>query len=207
MRYGSSSTRYNRIMPENTPAYFADAAAWREWLTANHQRVSEIWVLHYKVNSRKPGLRYQEALTEVLRFGWIDGKLKKVDKDAFMLRYSPRRPNSVWSRQNKEKVEELAERGLMTAAGLAAVETAKKNGNWEKAYTDRVAVDMPADFETALNANEQACRNFSRFAMSARNMYVRWVNQAKTPARRARRIAVVVARAAAGLKPGVESEQ
>jgi uncharacterized protein YdeI (YjbR/CyaY-like superfamily) len=196
MRYGSSPTRYNRIMLESTPAYFADAAAWREWLVANHQHASEIWVVHYKVKSRKPGLRYREALTEALRFGWIDGKLKKVDEDAFMLRYSPRRAHSVWSRQNKEKVEELAQRNLMTAAGMAAVEMAKKNGNWEKAYTDRVLEVMPADFEAALSANERARQNFAGFATNTRNMYIRWVNQAKTPAGRARRIAAVVARVA-----------
>ena len=189
-------------MPEIMPLYFLDAAEWRKWLSANSQQASEAWVIQLKAKSALPGLRYPEALEEALSFGWIDGKVKSIDVDKFMLRYSPRKANSIWSKQNREKAEELIRLDRMAGPGLSAIQAAKDSGNWSKAYTDRIAEALPYDLREALSLKKTANANFKRFSVSSRNMYIRWVNQAKTAQTRLRRITEVVKIAEANLKPG-----
>ncbi len=160
----------------------------------NHDKATEAWLVIYKKGSNKTGLRYEEALEEALCFGWIDGKMKSIDKDKFILRYSPRNAKSIWSQQNREKTEQLIASGKMTRAGLARVEEAKMNGTWEKAYTQKKKDEIPADLEAALSLNKNALDNFNKFANSYRNMYILWVNSAKTKANRKKRISEVVER-------------
>jgi len=190
-------------MPEINPLHFTNAAAWHAWLAENSERASEAWVVHFKAKSPRPGLRYPEALTEALEYGWIDGKMKSIDADTFMLRYSPRKPKSVWSKQNRDKVEQLISSGKMALPGLAAVEASKASGNWDKAYSDRTAEPLPDDLQAALRGEKAAAFNFERFPVSSRNMYIRWIAQAKTVKAWSSRISEVVRRAVANLKPGI----
>ena len=181
--------------PYNRRVHFRSRKEWRAWLQAHHAKESEIWLTHYRVSSSQPGVRHQEAVEEALCFGWIDGQLKKIDDERYKLRYSPRRPNSPWSRINREKAEKLIRSGRMTAAGLARIEEAKKAGTWQRAYTNRTRERMPSDLKAALLENGQAWDNFSRFANTYRNMYIGWVVSAKTRETREKRIARVVAQA------------
>ncbi len=182
-------------MTEPEPLAFRRAEDWRAWLAAHHGEAREAWLLHPRAG-HKDGLTYKEALPEALCFGWIDSRLHRCDEGHFLLRYSPRRPRSPWSAQNKLLAEELIKQGRMTEAGLAAIETAKANGRWESAYTDRIPVEPCPELSAALEANATAQANFSSFSQSHRNLCVRWVNDAKTQPARARRIARVVERAA-----------
>jgi uncharacterized protein YdeI (YjbR/CyaY-like superfamily) len=109
---------------------FRDAAAWRAWLAKHGGTAQQAWVVHLKVNSKLPGLRYEEALEEALAFGWIDGMMRSLDKDRIMQRYTPRRPGSNWSKSNTKRAEELIKQGRMAEAGMAAIQIAKKNGKW-----------------------------------------------------------------------------
>ncbi len=178
------------------PLAFASPSEWRAWLAAHHQEAREAWLVHPKAG-KAPGLTYKEALAEALCFGWIDGRVKRLDATHFLLRYSPRRPKSLWSRQNKALAEELMRQGRMAPAGLAAIAAAKANGRWESAYTDRLPVTPDPELAAALRANPQASANFARFAPSLRNLCMRWVGAARTAPTRARRIAEVVRRAEA----------
>jgi uncharacterized protein YdeI (YjbR/CyaY-like superfamily) len=98
---------------------------WRTWLEKHHRTKKEVWLLHYKKQSKKPYLNHFDAVEEALCFGWIDSKLKKIDEERFILKYSPRKPKSVWSKINKEKAEALMLSGKMTPAGLEKIEEAK----------------------------------------------------------------------------------
>ncbi len=116
------------------PKFFKTSAEFREWLEKNHNRESEIWVGMFKKASGKGGISYDVALEEALCFGWIDGIAKKYDADSYMQRFTPRRSKSNWSKINVGHIERLIKEGKMTEAGLAAVETAKKDGRWEAAF-------------------------------------------------------------------------
>ncbi len=183
--------------------YFTDGNEWREWLEKNHDTADAAWLIFYKRNSGRVSLSYDEALEEALCFGWIDGRMRSVDGEKYVIRYSPRKAKSLWSKRNKDKAEELILADRMTEAGLAAIEVAKKNGNWDSAYTSRSQEEMPEDLLAALEEDPVAFENFLQFANSYRNNYIGWINDAKTEPTRKRRIGEVVRRAHLNQKPGM----
>ena len=191
-------------MNESTSLHFKNRNEWRKWLEINHKNIKEAWLIHYKKPSNKKSINHFEAVEEALCFGWIDSKLKKIDKERFILRYSPRKQKSVWSKINKEKAEELIALGKMTKSGLEKIKDAKKQGLWDTAYTNLVKDRLPSDLKNSLMQNKIAWINFQKFANSYRNMYIGWVKGAKTPETRKRRISEVVKRAAKNKKPGIE---
>ena len=184
--------------------HFENRREWRHWLSKNYAKADELWLIHYKKGSGIASVALADAVEEALCFGWIDGKLQSVDKDRYIVRYSPRRPGSVWSKINRDRAERLIASGLMTPAGMVKIEEARRNGKWDVAYTNRRSDEMAADLEAALRQDESAWENFQRFANSYRNTYIGWINDAKTGATRKRRIARVVERAGQNIKPGIQ---
>ena len=115
---------------DSEPLTFNTADEWREWLSMNHNKVKEAWVILQNAGSPAHGLRYTEALDEALAYCWIDGLMHSFGKGRVVQRYTPRRPGSHWSELNKERVARLTLAGRMADAGLAAVEAAKRSGKW-----------------------------------------------------------------------------
>ena len=192
-------------MTEENPRYFQSLEEWRSWLNENHTDEETLWVVIQKVASKKPGIRYEEAVLEAVAHGWIDGQMKRLNDDEFMQRYTPRRTGSIWSKSNRQRAERLIREGRMTAKGLEAVEDAKKNGQWEKAYTrQRGKTKIPDDLLAALKKNKKAEKNFKAFPPYAKFMYVYWINDAKREDTRERRIYTVVVRSEQNLKPGID---
>ncbi len=183
---------------------FENRRKWREWLEKNHDASKEVWLIQYKKHTGKAGMSYEEALEEALCFGWIDSRSRRLDEERFLLRFTARKPDSLWSRVNKEKAESMIAAGRMTPAGFARIEEAKGNGRWDSAYTSRDPVELPDDLEAALKQNEEAWRNFNRFAYSYQTQYSYWVLSAKREETRKRRIAEVVRRSAENKRSGVD---
>jgi uncharacterized protein YdeI (YjbR/CyaY-like superfamily) len=127
-------------------------AAWRAWLEANHDRVAGVWFVSWRRRTGRPTVSYEDAVEEALCFGWIDSVSSRVDDERGMLRFSPRRPGSIWARSNKERIARLEVAGLMTEAGRRVVETAKADGSWTvlDAAEDLV---VPDDLAAALAAH------------------------------------------------------
>lgn len=180
---------------------FEDRRAWRNWLRRNHARETEIWVLIHKKSAGMAGVPYEEAVEEAICFGWIDGKLRRIDDRRHMIRFTPRKPGSVWSESNRKRAERMISSCRMTKHGLETVDVAKKNGRWAEAYAPKEVPEIPDDLAAALGANDMAARNFESFANSYKSAYVYWVLGAKRPETRAKRIREVVARAALNKKP------
>lgn len=165
-----------------------DRNNWRNWLSQNHDKKDCIWLIVKKKNSSNLGICLEEAVEEAICFGWIDGKLQKLDDKRFLLRFSPRKANSVWSKINKERAEILIETGRMMPEGLVTIKQAKISGAWDCAYTNKTTDPVPADLEEALMKNKPAWSNFQKFTNSYRNMYIGWIAAAKTKETRTRRI-------------------
>ena len=119
--------------------HFPGREQWRAWLGENHDAAKELWLVFHKKHTGKGGLTYDEAVEEALCFGWIDGILKRIDDEKHMVRFCPRRKNSIWSERNKERVRRMIEAGRMTDIGLAKVQEAKENGQWAKAEIGRAS--------------------------------------------------------------------
>lgn len=183
--------------------HFENRDAWRTWLEANHDKETEIWLVYYKKHTQKPSVQYEEAVQEAICFGWIDSIVKRIDDEKYMQKYTPRKPNSIWSQLNKKRAEKMIKEGRMTDAGRAKIEEAKENGQWDKATSSKRTFAMPPDLKKALKGNQAAWDNFTSFTKSQQNMYIGWVVSAKREETRERRIREVVKRSALNQKPGM----
>jgi uncharacterized protein YdeI (YjbR/CyaY-like superfamily) len=190
---------------ELSEAYlFKNRNEWRNWLEKNHKSNDGIWMIHFKVKSKKQSVSHKEAVEEALCFGWIDSKLKSIDEERYILRYTSRKGKSVWSKINKDAAEKMISEGKMKEEGFKKIEIAKKQGLWDSAYTNLVKERMPSDLKKALLENKEAWKNFKNFANSYRNSYIGWIKNSKTEQTRKKRINEVVKRSEQNKKPGIE---
>jgi uncharacterized protein YdeI (YjbR/CyaY-like superfamily) len=165
-----------------------DRAAWRRWLSRHHEREGGLWLVIHKKGSRSGTLSYKDAVLEALCFGWIDSIANSLDEETYLLWMAPRKPKSVWSALNKERVAILIEAGSMRPPGLAAIETAKANGAWD-ALNDSDALIVPDDLEAAFAAQPAVARtNWDGFPPGVRKQILEWINSAKRAETRARRV-------------------
>jgi len=170
-------------------------AEWRGWLETHHDHSPGVWVVTWRTGAARPRLGYEDLVEEALCFGWIDSRAKRLDDERSMITMTPRRPGSVWSRSNKERVERLVAQGRMAPAGLRAIEVARANGAWE-ALDDVDNLVLPDDLRNALEAVERARAQFDGWTASRKKMTLYWIKSAKRPETRARRIAETVRSAA-----------
>jgi uncharacterized protein YdeI (YjbR/CyaY-like superfamily) len=180
--------------------YASDRKAWRQWLESNHHTAIGIWLIYYKVKSGQPSVRYSEAVKEALCFGWIDSKVKSLDADRYKQIFTPRKLKSVWSKLNKQYIEELLEQRLMTETGLKKIEAAKQDGSWQT--LDAIeALIIPIDLQQALDANEVASSNFEAFNNSSKKNILVWINSAKRLETKQRRIEQTISSALQNKSP------
>ena len=174
---------------------------WRSWLEQNHDKASEIYLVFYKLSTKKPTVTYEEAVEEALCFGWIDGVRKGRDAETYMNRFTPRKPKSTWSVVNKDRVAKLISEGKMTEAGLKLVEIAKQNGQWEAAYQLSAKQEIPQDLDDALEANEAALIFFKSLSNTNQFIYIRQLEKIKSLELRAQRLERIVKLCERELKP------
>ncbi len=185
-----------------SPLPFKDRSEWRAWLEANHSQNVGAWIFIRKKGARGQGMAYDEAVEEALCFGWIDGQMKSVDKEKYALRFSPRKPRSIWSKSNTTRAERLVREGRMAPAGLQRIDEAKKDGRWDAAYSSKDIVEIPTDLEAVLEQDPDAKEHFLRFPNSTRIQYIYWIEKAKNRETRLKRIKETALRAHRNLKPG-----
>ena len=135
---------------------FASAKAWETWLAKNYNKSNGVWLMFAKKNAEKPTVTYAEALDVALCYGWIDGQKNSYDEQYWMQKFVPRRAKSIWSKKNIEHTERLIKEGRRQPAGLKAIEVAKANGSWKKAYDAQSEMMIPEDFLKALRKNKKA---------------------------------------------------
>src|SRR5258708_24300061 len=179
---------------------FKSSADFRRWLEKNHARSDGIWLRIFKKTSGEKSVTYAQALDQALCYGWIDGQKKPFDQQSWLQRFTPRRPKSAWSKINTEHVARLTKDGVMTAAGLKAVEAAKADGRWLAAYASQRNAGPPEDFLKELGKNKKAKAFFE--TLNKANVYaiVYRLATAKKPETRAKRMKTILAMMAQGKK-------
>ena len=179
------------------PRFFASAVAFQKWLAVNHARKTELIVGIHKGGSGKGGLTYPEALDEALCVGWIDGVRRTLDATSYSIRFSPRKPRSIWSKVNLRHVERLQAAGRMQPTGLKIHEARSPARTGIYSFENRPR-ELEGDHEIQFKAQGDAWEFFQARAPSYRRTAVWWVISAKKPETRARRLAKLIAVSARG---------
>ncbi len=190
---------YNYFMskiPENCMA-FTNREDWRAWLEDHHATEQEAWLFISRKAAARQFLTLEEVNEEALCFGWIDGALKPINKETYALRFSPRKPNSIWSVNNQRRVEELIREGRMTPAGMEKINEAKESGEWEAAIAREDVSSVPDDLVQALEEND-AWLAFEGWPASRKMQCLYWLEIAKRPETREKRIRAIVQMAKSG---------
>ncbi|KAA5547925.1 YdeI/OmpD-associated family protein [Adhaeribacter rhizoryzae] len=173
---------------------------WRSWLEENHYSKQAVWLIYYKKKSGNFTISWSEAVDEALCFGWIDSKAKPLDAERFMQFFTKRKPKSVWSKINKEKIKRLTDEGLITPAGYESIEIAKQNGSWT--ILDEVEeLIIPPDLEKAFQIHTGSKDYFLSLSKSVRKSMLQWLVMAKRPETRQKRIDEIAVLSAQKLKP------
>ena len=174
-----------------------DRREWREWLGKNHDSSSGVWLVFYNRATGVKSVGYEDSVREALCFGWIDNLIKRLDEERHARKFTPRRPGSKWSESNRKRWAELKDAGLLMPPGLTAAPT-------DQTYAPRpTAPELPGYIAKALKANPVAWNFFRKLAPTYRRHYVLWIDVAKRPETRERRIRESIALLAAGKKLGL----
>jgi uncharacterized protein YdeI (YjbR/CyaY-like superfamily) len=172
---------------------------WRKWLEDNYATSSGAWLIMYKKASLKKGPSYEDAVEEALCFGWIDSRPNVLDQQRYKLLFVPRQPGSTWARSNKIRVEKLIKESLMTPAGLAKIEQAKRDGSWDQ-LDEIEALMPPEDLKEALKVDPVAAKNFAEYSKSSKKMILWWLFGSRRPGTRSQRIQRIVDASSKGEK-------
>ena len=182
------------------PTFFATEADFRRWLAANHERVPELLVGFWKKGTGRASIDWPQARDQALCFGWIDGVRKSMGEESYTIRFTPRRKGSIWSKVNHARYAALTADGQMTAAGVRAYgENKGRSGVY--AY-ENAQKELSAAETAEFRKNEAAWADWDKRPPGYRKVVLHWVNSAKKPETRARRLATLIADSAAGRKIG-----
>ena len=180
-------------------------AEWRSWLAANHDKEMEAWLVYYKKGTRVTGIDYESSVEEALCYGWIDSIIKKIDETKYARKFTPRKDNSKWSPSNKKRVEKLLKEGLMTEYGLQKIAIAKQSGMWDAPdQRPKLTFEMSAEFAEALRKNKWAQETFNNLTPTYQKQYLGWIEVAKRPETRKKRIEESIRLLTEGQKLGLK---
>jgi uncharacterized protein YdeI (YjbR/CyaY-like superfamily) len=174
------------------PQFFATPADFRAWLDEHHETSQELWVGFYKVGSGRPSITWPEAVDEALCHGWIDGVRKRIDAASYTIRFTPRKPRSIWSAVNIKRMQELSAMGRVRPAGFRAFEARADERSAIYAYEQRHAAELDDASLRQFSANERAWAFFQAQPASYRRTAIYWVVSAKREETRQKRLAILI---------------
>jgi uncharacterized protein YdeI (YjbR/CyaY-like superfamily) len=154
--------------------YVENRKKWHSWLSKNHKTESEIWLIYYRKETGKPRISYDDAVMEALCYGWIDSIFKKIDKESFAQRFSPRKPKSELSQMNKERIHELIKKKRMTKWGIEAIAHALNTKINE--LDDFV---IPSDILKTLKSNKDAWKYFQEMPSPYQRIRIAYIEGQK----------------------------
>lgn len=173
------------------PRFFKTPAAFRKWLATNHHKAKELHVGFYKKSSGKPSITWPESVDEALCFGWIDGIRRTIDDESYVIRFSPRRPESIWSAVNIRNVERLIKEKRMMPAGLRAYEQRKEYRSGIYSYEQRPA-ELVEPYASQFRRNKAAWKFFQAQPPYYRKMMTWFIVSAKTEDTRMKRLNILI---------------
>jgi uncharacterized protein YdeI (YjbR/CyaY-like superfamily) len=184
------------------PTFFATPPEFRRWLERHHDSATELWVGLHKKGAGTPSITWPQAVDEALCFGWIDGIRKTVDGDSYMIRFTPRKPDSIWSAVNTKRARELIELGVMRPAGLEAFARRDEAKTARYSY-ERAEASLGDEYEEEMKKDGRAWEFFQSQPPSYRRLAAFYVVSAKREETRRRRLERLIRDSAAGVRIGI----
>jgi uncharacterized protein YdeI (YjbR/CyaY-like superfamily) len=178
-------------MAEIEELYFKTAGEWREWLHKNYSTARGVYLIFYKVAHEAESMRWEDAVKVALCYGWIDSTVKSLGDGKRRQYFCPRKPKSSWSKVNKDYLLTLDKEGLLHESGKKAIAIAKENGSWTALDNVENGV-IPDDLQQAFDKQPIAFDNYQNFSWTYRKSYLYWLNQAKRPETRVKRITEII---------------
>lgn len=179
--------------------HLPNSAAFRAWLRKHHRTESAVVLRIARKHAADTGITYAAALDEALCFGWIDGVRRRLDADSFSIRFTPRKPRSIWSRVNVAHVERLSREKRMTRAGRAAFE-ARTDGRTGIYAFEQPVTELPAGYRVQFRKQRAAWAYFQQEAPWYRRTSTHWVTSARREATRLRRLGILIACSGDGVR-------
>ena len=171
-----------------SPTFFATPAEFRSWLELHHETATELWVGFHKKNSTRPSITWPQSVDEALCVGWIDGLRKNLDETSYVIRFTPRKPRSIWSAINIDRVADLMGQDRMRAAGLSAFARRTEAKSRIYAYEQRGSAQLDAAAERKFRVRPKAWEFFQTQPASYRKLMIHRITGAKKAETRARRL-------------------
>jgi len=180
--------------------HFDSPAAFRDWLKNHHAERDELWVGYWRKSTRHPSITWEESVDEALCFGWIDGIRKRVDEEAYTIRFTQRRSNSNWSRRNIGRFKVLEAAGRVESAGAAAYAARTEENSGRYSFEQEVPATLTADYLMRLKLDSNAWADWQSRPPGYRKLVTHWIMSAKREPTRERRLAALIEDCAAGRK-------
>lgn len=180
--------------------HFATCGLFRAWLEAHHTSAEELWVGYWKKATGRPSVTWEETVDEALCFGWIDGLRKRVDDETYTIRFTPRRPTSIWSHRNIERFEALSAAGRVSPPGHAAYSRRTEAQSGVYSFEQTTDPELSDDYLARLRADDAAWLDWEARPPGYRRQVTHWVMSAKRESTRERRLAALIEDSAAGRK-------
>jgi len=187
----------------NIEIYFRNREEYNKWLTENGKTSEGIWMIMYKKHTGRECISYVDAVEEAICFGWIDGKLKRINDEYYIQFYTARRSGSRWSKLNITRAEKLIREGRMKPEGLKAYSEIFKKPHLVYENRPKGEPEIPEELLASLKENKTAYDNFMKFTPSARRLYVEWFRYAKRDKTRSERIIKIISFSERNIRPGM----
>lgn len=180
------------------PTFFRSSKDFRRWLLIHAATATELMVGFYKVDSGRPSMTWPDSVDEALCFGWIDAVRRRIDDESYVIRFTPRKPTSIWSAINIAKYEKLQAEGRMTPAGAKAFAHRKAEKSAVYAYEQANTAELSAQELRAFRRLKAAWTFFEATPPGYRKVILHWVTTAKRAETRASRLATLLEACKAG---------
>lgn len=175
------------------PSFFTTKEEFREWLKKHHATEKELLAGFYKTGSGKPSMSWSESVDQALCFGWIDGVRKSIDHESYSIRFTPRKPGSIWSLINIRKVDELSKAGLMMPEGQKAFDLRKEERSGVYSHENGDISLAPA-YKIQFTTHKTAWDFFEAQPPSYKKVMIHWIMSAKQEKTRLSRLEKVIAK-------------
>ena len=174
------------------PKFFKNIQAFRKWMAKNHDVLDEQWVGYYKKHTGIPSINWNESVDIGLCFGWIDGLRKKIDSEAYMIRFTPRRKNSHWSLKNLKRIKELIDEGLVEPSGMEIYKNRKKDNEGKASYEQNKELTFDEGLLAMIKSKPKAWQFFNSLSPYVQKASRHYVMSAKLSATREKRMKILI---------------